>query len=197
MTITVVKGITAKDDTGGTVTSIDVSGGTTGLTTSGGPVTGSGTITIAGVLVGANGGTGVANTGKTITLGGNFITSGSFAATLTLTGTTGVTLPTTGTLSTLAGAEALSNKTITGVSVTMTGVLAAFNGTALPAGGTAGSGITFSSVANFGFFFGSGAPSLAAAKGSFYLRSDGSGVADRAYINTNGSTTWTAIATAG
>jgi hypothetical protein len=43
---------------GGTVTSVDVSGGTTGLTTSGGPVTTSGTITLAGTLVPANGGTG-------------------------------------------------------------------------------------------------------------------------------------------
>lgn len=42
----------------GTVTSIDVSGGTTGLTTSGGPVTTSGTITLAGTLAIANGGTG-------------------------------------------------------------------------------------------------------------------------------------------
>jgi hypothetical protein len=42
----------------GTVTSVDVSGGTTGLTTSGGPVTGSGTITLAGTLAVANGGTG-------------------------------------------------------------------------------------------------------------------------------------------
>ena len=42
----------------GTVTSIDVSGGTTGLTTSGGPVTGSGTITLAGTLDVDNGGTG-------------------------------------------------------------------------------------------------------------------------------------------
>lgn len=41
----------------GTVTSVDVSGGTTGLTTSGGPVTGSGTITLAGTLGTANGGT--------------------------------------------------------------------------------------------------------------------------------------------
>ena len=44
---------------GGTVTSVDVSGGTTGLTTSGGPITGSGTITLAGTLAVANGGTGV------------------------------------------------------------------------------------------------------------------------------------------
>jgi hypothetical protein len=42
----------------GTVTSVDVSGGTTGLTTSGGPVTSSGTITLAGTLVAVNGGTG-------------------------------------------------------------------------------------------------------------------------------------------
>ena len=42
----------------GTVTSVDVSGGTTGLTTSGGPVTSSGTITVAGTLAVANGGTG-------------------------------------------------------------------------------------------------------------------------------------------
>ena len=44
---------------GGTVTSVDVSGGTTGLTTSGGPITSSGTITLAGTLGVANGGTGV------------------------------------------------------------------------------------------------------------------------------------------
>ena len=42
----------------GTVTSVAVSGGTTGLSTSGGPVTGSGTITLAGTLAVANGGTG-------------------------------------------------------------------------------------------------------------------------------------------
>ena len=44
--------------TSGTVTSVGVSGGTTGLTTTGGPVTGSGTITLAGTLAIANGGTG-------------------------------------------------------------------------------------------------------------------------------------------
>lgn len=42
----------------GTVTSVDVSGGTTGLSFSGGPVTSSGTITMAGTLGIANGGTG-------------------------------------------------------------------------------------------------------------------------------------------
>lgn len=45
----------------GTVTSVDVSGGSTGITTSGGPVTTSGTITLAGTLDADNGGTGFAS----------------------------------------------------------------------------------------------------------------------------------------
>lgn len=43
---------------GGSVTSVAVSGGTTGITVSGSPITSSGTITLAGTLVAANGGTG-------------------------------------------------------------------------------------------------------------------------------------------
>ena len=53
----------------GSVTSVDVSGGTTGLTTSGGPITSSGTVTLAGTLAVANGGTGVTTstgTGATV-----------------------------------------------------------------------------------------------------------------------------------
>lgn len=77
---------------------------------------------VTGILPGANGGTGVANTSKTITLGGNLTTSGAFATTLTATNTTTVTLPTTGTLATLAGTETLTNKTISGASNTITNV---------------------------------------------------------------------------
>ena len=44
----------------GTVTSVQLSGGATGLTVSGGPITAAGTITLAGTLVVANGGTGAA-----------------------------------------------------------------------------------------------------------------------------------------
>ena len=51
-------------EAGGTVTSIAVSGGTTGLTTSGGPITTSGTITLAGTLAVANGGTGITSFGS-------------------------------------------------------------------------------------------------------------------------------------
>lgn len=70
------------------------------------------------------------------------------------------------------------------------------SGTAIPAGGTAGSGLLLSSTTNFGVFFGSGAPTLAAAKGSLYLRSNGSTTNDRVYVNTDGSTAWVAITTA-
>ena len=44
--------------------------------------------------------------------------SGNFAYTRTLTGTTNVTFPTTGTLATLAGTEAFTNKTLTNPTVT-------------------------------------------------------------------------------
>lgn len=73
-----------------------------GYISSVGTITSLGTVTTgtwnATVITGQYGGTGVANTGKTITLGGNLTTAGAFATTLTVTGATSVTLPTTGTL---------------------------------------------------------------------------------------------------
>ena len=67
---------------------------------------------------------------------------------------------------------------------------------AIPAGGVAGQGITLSATTNFGIYFGSGVPTLSAAQGSLYMRSDGSSTSTRMYVNTNGSTTWTAVTTA-
>lgn len=67
----------------GTVTSVDVSGGTTGLTFSGGPVTSSGTITMAGTLAVANGGTGQTAYTDGQLLIGNTATGGLSKSTLT------------------------------------------------------------------------------------------------------------------
>ena len=47
-------------------------------------------------ISGANGGTGVVNSGKTITIGGNFTLSGAYTLTETLTANSSFTLPTTG-----------------------------------------------------------------------------------------------------
>lgn len=108
----------------GSVTSIDMSGGTTGLTTAGGPIITSGTFTLGGILVGANGGTGVANTGKTITLGGNLTTTPANAITFTTTGATNVTLPTSGTLGTGTVTSVAAGDFLTGGVITTTGTIA-------------------------------------------------------------------------
>lgn len=148
--------------------------GTTGLTPS---TATTGAITVAGTLAGANGGTGVNNSGKTITLGanltttgagaatlafpastatftypgatstllatngsgssltfgtgtlslgGNLATSGAFGSTFTMTGTTAVTFPTSGTLATVSGAltpsSVASTGAVSGTTATFTGV---------------------------------------------------------------------------
>lgn len=64
---------------------------------------------------------------KTLNLAGNLVTSGANSLTFTTTGATNVTLPTTGTLATLAGTEALTNKTVDLASNTLTGTTAQFN----------------------------------------------------------------------
>ena len=76
----------------GTVTSVAVSGGTTGLTTSGGPITTSGTITLAGTLAVANGGTGT--TTPALVAGTNVTISGTWPnQTINSSGGGGMTYP--------------------------------------------------------------------------------------------------------
>ncbi len=70
------------------------------------------------------------------------------------------------------------------------------SGVATPASGSAAAALLFGTTAGFGIYYGSGAPTVSAAKGSIYLRSDGTGIADRMYVNTNGTTGWTNFVTA-
>ena len=78
--------------------------------------------------------------------------------------------------------------------VTATGNITADSGTAPVAGGTAA--FLATSTAGLGIYVGSGVPTVSAAKGSLYLRTDGSSTSTRAYINTDGATTWTNVTTA-
>jgi hypothetical protein len=112
--------ISATPAAGGTVQSVDVSGGTTGLTTSGGPVTVTGTITLAGTLNVANGGTGATTlTGYLI---GNGTSAVSASTTIPNTAITGL-----GTMSTQnAGSVAITGGTIDGTTI---GATTAANGT--------------------------------------------------------------------
>jgi hypothetical protein len=66
--------------------------------------------------------------GGAVTTAGAFTTSGAYSLTLTATGATNVTLPTTGTLATLDGTETFTNKTFTSPTITsptMTGTISA------------------------------------------------------------------------
>ncbi len=103
-----------------------------------------------GTIVGPTyGGTGVNNGTKTITLGGNFTTSGAFNTTLTATANTTVTLPLTGTLATLAGSEALTNKTVNGLTITSTtGTLTLVNGSTLVTAGAFSTTLTATGTTN-------------------------------------------------
>lgn len=83
-----------------------------------------------GTLSGTRGGTGVNNGASTITVGGNFSTAaahtlaGAFASTFTLTNTTSVTFPTSGTLATTAQLptpSALTKTDDTNVTLTLGG----------------------------------------------------------------------------
>jgi hypothetical protein len=84
---------------------------------------------------------------------------------------------------------------VTAASVAATGNVTADSATALVAGG-ASAFIATNTANNMGIYVGSGAPTVSAAQGSLYLRSDGSSTSTRAYINTNGTTGWAAITTA-
>jgi hypothetical protein len=95
----------------GTVTSVQVSGGTTGLTTSGGPITAAGTITLAGTLAVASGGTGTAT--PSIVAGTNVTVSGTWPN-QTINATAGGS----GTVTSVGGTGTVNGLTLTGTVTT-------------------------------------------------------------------------------
>jgi len=132
-----VKLLASSAGASGTVTSVDVSGGTTGLTYSGGPITSSGTITMAGTLGVANGGTGA----TTFTANGILYGNTTSAVSVTAAGTTGQVLigntgaaPSWAALSSNAvtslsfGTTGLTPATATQGAITVAGTLVAANG---------------------------------------------------------------------
>lgn len=78
-------------------------------------------------IVIGNGGTCLTSTTGTLALAGNTATSGAYPITLNATGTTTLTLPTTGTIGSVTGAEAWTNKTLDLSSNTVTGTTAQWN----------------------------------------------------------------------
>jgi hypothetical protein len=85
---------------------------------------------------------------------------------------------------------------LVGINWSFPGTIAVGSATATPAGGSTAVRLVFGTTAGFGIYVGSGAPTVSAAQGSLYLRSDGSSSTTRLYVNTNGSTTWTNVTTA-
>jgi hypothetical protein len=83
-----------------------------------------------------------------------------------------------------------------GSTLNVAGVATLNSGTAAPAGGSTAARLLFGTTAGFGIYYGSGAPTVSAAQGSIYIRSDGSSTSTRLYVNTSGSTTWTNFASA-
>lgn len=128
----------------GTVTSVNASGGTTGMTFSGGPITASGTLTLSGTLIPANGGTGISSYAVGDLLFANTTTS---LDKLTV-GSNGYLLASNGT------APAYVNPT----SVTI--------GTATNLAGGAGGSIPYQSIAGTTTFLASGTGVLTASGGN-------------------------------
>jgi hypothetical protein len=142
--------VIAGGGSGGTVTSVIGSGGTTGLTLGGGPITTAGTLTLGGTLAVANGGTGATTVAGALTsLGAATLTSPSFTGTPTAptaaVGTNSTQLATTafvlanagsGGVTSVTGSGGTTGLTLGGGPITTAGTLTLGGTLAVANGGT-------------------------------------------------------------
>jgi len=138
---------------GGTVTSVAASGGTTGLTFSGSPITTSGTLTLAGTLVVANGGTGATTLTVNNVLLGNgtsalqVVAPGTSGNVLTSDGTTWAsTTPTAGGVTSVAASGGTTGMTFSGSPITTSGTLTLAGTLIVANGGTGATTLTANNV---------------------------------------------------
>ena len=122
----------------GTVTSVQVAGGTTGLTFSGGPITTAGTITLGGTLAIANGGTGATTQdgGLNNLLPSQAGQAGKFLTTNGANTSWATVAAGGGTVTSVAVSTTLSGITITGSPITSSGTIALGGTLGIANGGT-------------------------------------------------------------
>lgn len=168
----------------GTVTSVAVSGGSTGLTTTGGPITGAGTITLGGTL-----GVGYGGTGQTSFTDGQLLIGNSTGNTLskaTLTAGSGITI-TNGSGSITIAATGGGSGTVTSVDVSGGTTGLTFTGGPVTSSGTITAGGTLA-IANGG----TGATTASAARANL-----GAGTGDGTVTSVGGTGTVNGITLTG
>lgn len=206
--VTAVGGTPGATGVGGAVTNAGAAGGAT--SGAGGAVTNTGGVgtagNSAGGLVSNTGGAGQGSAagGLSRVVGGVGGATGAGGAAQLTGGAGGATSGTGGAITIAGGAgsggNALGgNVTINGGAPNGSGTkgTVTINSTTAPvAGGDPSAALLCTSTASLGVYFGTGAPTFSAAKGSLYCKTDAGTSATRLYVSSDAVGTWTAFTAA-